>query len=61
MSKKENYKNIWIVGTGRSGTHFLCRSLCYENIIDYLDVTKIKLLIDIRESILQNKSINSSL
>tara|TARA_X000000950_G_scaffold71379_1_gene88517 strand:- start:2879 stop:3652 length:774 start_codon:yes stop_codon:yes gene_type:complete len=62
MSKKENYKNIWIVGTGRSGTHFLCRSLlCYENIIDYLDGNENKkLLIDIRESILQNKSINSS-
>lgn len=29
-------KNIFIIGTGRSGTHFLCRSLLgFENVEDY--------------------------
>ena len=55
--------SIWIVGNGRSGTHFLCKTfLDYENIIDFLNGTEDKnLLINIRQSAIQGNKLSEDI
>jgi len=58
----QNYDSIFIIGTGRSGTNHLCRSLLdFNNITDYLDGKEnSKILKEVAVSAIKDRQLDNS-